>query len=266
MRGIIISESKEVERLLNCESSSDWGIGMGKVVMLIGKYYHSLGLNRQEVYKSINSYLKERMDKYTPKKWSEMINNILDTIEKNGWYNLIDVDSISITETEWNTIVGIGNVKLEKIAFVLLCYIKVYRARGSSNDKMNEIANLLLECGITPNRENKILLADLKDLGLIEIGTLRYMFVKPLYINEESEEYIKIDDFDKITHYYEEKKFGWKFIKCCNIKEDGKECGKWERVTKKGRTPKYCKHCSYEIKKKSIALSNKKRRDNNDNI
>ena len=74
------------------------------------------------------------------------------------------------------------------------------------------------------------------------------------------------DDFDKITHYYEEKKFGWKFIKCCNIKENGKECGKWERVTKKGRTPKYCKHCSYEIKKKSIALSNKKRRDNNDNI
>lgn len=266
MRGIIISESKEVERLLNCESSSDWGIGMGKVVMLIGKYYYSLGLDRQEVFKNINSYLKERMDKYTPKKWLEMINNVLDTIEKNGWYNLIDIDNISITKAEWDTIVGIGNVKLEKIAFVLLCYIKVYRARGNNNDKMSNISDLLKESGLQANNSSKLLLADLKDLKMVDIGTLKHMYIKPLYINEESEEYIKIDDFDKITHYYEERKFGWKFIKCCNIKEDGKECGKWEKVTGKGRIPKYCKHCSYEIKKKSIALSNKKRRGNNDNI
>ena len=250
MRGIIISESKEVERLLNCESSSDWGIGMGKVVMLIGKYYYSLGLDRQEVYKSINSYLKERMDKYTPKKWSEMINNILDTIEKNGWYNLIDVDNISITKAEWDTIVGIGNVKLEKIAFVLLCYIKVYRARGSKNDKMNEIANLLLECGIAPNRENKILLADLKDLGLIQIGTLRHMFVKPLYINEESDKYINIDDFEKVVSYYDKYKNGSKYGKC-------KICGK--RV-KLGKNPKnkYCNECKKNKQKEWEKLSKNK--------
>ena len=248
MRGIIISESKEVERLLNCESSSDWGIGMGKVVMLIGKYYYSLGLNRQEVYKSINLYLKERMDKYTPKKWSEMINNILDTIEKNEWYNLIDIDSISITETEWDMIVGIGNVKLEKIAFVLLCYIKVYRARGSSNDKMNEIANLLLECGITPNKENKILLADLKDLGLIQIGTLRHMFVKPLYISEESEEYIKIDDFEKVVSYYDEYKNDSKYGKC-------KLCGKRIKLGNNGRS-KYCNICA-----RKINIEKQKKRD-----
>ena len=248
MRGIIISESKEVERLLNCESSSDWGIGMGKVVMLMGKYYYSLGLNRQEVYKSINLYLKERMDKYTPKKWSEMINNILDTIEKNEWYNLIDIDSISITETEWDMIVGIGNVKLEKIAFVLLCYIKVYRARGSSNDKMNEIANLLLECGITPNKENKILLADLKDLGLIQIGTLRHMFVKPLYISEESEEYIKIDDFEKVVSYYDEYKNDSKYGKC-------KLCGKRIKLGNNGRS-KYCNICA-----RKINIEKQKKRD-----
>lgn len=241
MRGIIINESKEVERLLNCESSSDWGIGMGKVVMLIGKYYYSLGLDRQEVYKNINLYLKERMDKYTPKKWSEMINNILDTIEKNEWYSLIDIDSISITKAEWDMIVGIGNVKLEKIAFVLLCYIKVYRARGSKNDKMNEIANLLLECGITPNKENKILLADLKDLGLIQIGTLRHMFVKPLYINEESEEYINIDNFDKVVTYYDEYKNGTKYGEC-------KVCSKRFKLNSRVKTPnKYCSKCAKKI-------------------
>ena len=170
MRGIIISESKEVERLLNCEFSSDWGIGMGKVVMLIGKYYYSLGLERQEVYKSISLYLKERMDKYTSKKWSELVNNVLDTIEKNEWYNLIDIDSISITKAEWDTIIGIGSVKLEKIAFVLLCYIKVYRARGSNKDRMDNLSDILLESKLKGSRENKLLFADLKDLGLIEIG------------------------------------------------------------------------------------------------
>lgn len=218
MRGIIISESKEVERLLNCESSSDWGIGMGKVVMLIGKYYYSLGLERQEVYKSINSYLKERMDKYTPKKWSEMINNILDTIEKNGWYNLINIDSINITKAEWDSIVGIGNVKLEKIAFVLLCYIKVYKAQGRSKDRVEELIYILKEASITSNNENKLLLADLKDLGLVQIGTLRHMYVKPLYMNEESDEYFKIDDFDKVVSYYDEYKNGVKYGKCkvCN--------------------------------------------------
>ena len=238
MRGIIISESKEVERLLNCESSSDWGIGMGKVVMLIGKYYYSLGLDRQEVYKNINSYLKERMDKYTPKKWSEMINNILDTIEKNGWYNLIDVDNISVTKAEWNTIVGIGNVKLEKIAFVLLCYIKVYRARGSSNDKMNNLSDLLTESGFRGVREDKLLIADLKDLGLIQIGTLKHMFVKPLYINEESEEYIKIDDFEKVVTYYDEYRNGVKYGRC-------EVCGKRIKISKNNKN-KYCNICKKE--------------------
>ena len=235
MRGIIISESKEVERLLNCESSSDWGIGMGKVVMLIGKYYYSLGLERQEVYKSINSYLKERMDKYTPKKWSEMINNILDTIEKNEWYNLIDIDNISVTKAEWNTIAGIGNVKLEKIAFVLLCYIKVYRARGSKNDKMNNISDILKESGLRAVDENKILFADLRDLGLIQIGTLKHMFITPLYINEESEEYIKVEDFDKVVGYYDEYKNGVKYGRC-------KVCGKRIKISKNNKNKYY--YCS----------------------
>ena len=238
MRGIIISESKEVERLLNCESSSDWGIGMGKVVMLIGKYYYSLGLNRQEVYKSINSYLKERMDKYTPKKWSELVNNVLDTIEKNEWYNLIDIDSISITKAEWNTIVGIGNVKLEKIAFVLLCYIKVYSARGSKNDKMDNLSDLLTESGFRGVREDKLLIADLKDLGLIEIGRLNHMYVKPLYINEESDKYINIDDFDKIISYYDEYRNGNKYGKCT-------VCGKRIKIGNNGKG-KYCKVCKKE--------------------
>lgn len=240
MRGIIVSESKEVERLLKCESSSDWGIGMGKVVMLIGKYYYSLGLDRQEVYKSINSYLKERMDKYTPKKWSEMINNILDTIEKNEWYNLIDVDNISVTKAEWNTIVGIGNVKLEKIAFVLLCYIKVYKAQGRSKDRVENLSDILSECGIAPSNVNKLLLADLKDLELIQIGNLKYMYIKPLYINEESEKYIKIDDFEKVVSYYDEYKNGSKYGKC-------KICGKRIKLGKNGRS-KYCNICARKIK------------------
>ena len=238
MRGIIISESKEVERLLNCESSSDWGIGMGKVIMLMGKYYYSLELERQEVYKSINSYLKERMDKYTPKKWSEMINNILDTIEKNEWYNLIDIDSISITKAEWDMIVGIGNVKLEKIAFVLLCYIKVYRARGSKNDRMDNLSDLLTESGFRGVREDKLLIADLKDLGLIQIGTLKHMFVKPLYINEESEEYIKIDDFEKVVTYYDEYRNGVKYGRC-------EVCGKRIKISKNNKN-KYCNICKKE--------------------
>ena len=248
MRGIIISESKEVERLLNCESSSDWGIGMGKVVMLIGKYYYSLGLDRQEVYKSINSYLKERMDKYTPKKWSEMINNILDTIEKNEWYNLIDIDSISITKAEWNTIVGIGNVKLEKIAFVLLCYIKVYKAQGRSKDRVEELIYILKEASITSNNENKLLFADLKDLGLVQIGTLRHMYIKPLYMNEESDEYFKIDDFDKVVSYYDEYKNGVKYGKC-------KVCNKRIKLGKNGRS-KYCNVCA---RKMNIEKTKKRR-------
>ena len=250
MRGIIVSESKEVERLLKCESSSDWGIGMGKVVMLMGKYYYSLGLNRQEVYKSINSYLKERMDKYTPKKWSEMINNILDTIEKNEWYNLIDIDNISITKAEWDTIVGIGNVKLEKIAFVLLCYIKVYRARGSSNDKMNEIGNLLLESVGSGTSNDKLLLADLKDLGLIEVGRLNHMYVKPLYINEESDKYFEINNFNKVTTYYDEYKNGVRYGEC-------EICGNRFKVGKNGRS-KYCNKCLKNKQKEWVKNSKNK--------
>ena len=249
MRGIIISESKEVKRIMECECSIDWGIGVGKVVMLLGKYYYSLGQNREQVYKSINLLLKEKMDKYTPKKWSGLVNNVLDTIEKNGWYYLIDIDNISITKAEWDTIVNIGDVKLEKIAFVLLCYIKVYRARGSNKDKVEELTYILKEASITSNNENKLLFADLKDLGLIEIGNLKHMYVKPLYINEESEEYIKIDDFDKVISYYDEYKNGSKYEKC-------QVCGKRIKIT--NNRSKYCKVCGKDINRKKT-IERKKR-------
>ena len=250
MRGIIISETKEVERIMKCEYSADWGIGVGKVIILMGKYYYSLGQNREEVYKNINLFLKEKMDKYTPKKWSELVNNVLDTIEKNGWYNLIDIDSISITKAEWETIVGIGNVKLEKIAFVLLCYIKVYRLQGKTSDKMSDIGILLLEAIGNGRQETKLLLADLKDLGLIQLGNLKHMFVKPLYINEESDDYIKIDDFDKVTSYYDEYRNGTKYGKC-------KVCGKRFKLKCNNSNQKYCQTCARKVKLKNDRERNK---------
>ena len=86
---------------------------------------------------------------------------------------------------------------------------------------------------------NKLLLADLKDLGLIEIGTLKYMFVKPLYINEESNKYINIDNFDKVVTYYDEYKNGVKYKTC-------KECGK--RFKRRSNNDKYCQKCAKIIK------------------
>ena len=114
---------------------------------------------------------------------------------------------------------------------------------------MKKVKNILKESGLRAVDENKILFADLRDLGLILIGTLKHMFVKPLYINEESDKYINIDNFDKVVTYYDEYKNGVKY-KTCKI------CGK--RFKDKKYSPsKYCQKCARQVKLENDRMRNK---------
>ena len=65
------------------------------------------------------------------------------------------------------------------------------------------------------------------------------MFVKPLYINEESDKYFEINNFNKVTTYYDEYKNDIKYREC-------EICGKRFKVGKNGRN-KYCNVCARKI-------------------
>jgi hypothetical protein len=240
MRGIIDNEYKVIEKILNAESSKDWTIGSGKVVLLLAKHYYSLEgekATRETIFEHINSFIKTKMDKYSPKKWADLINNVIDTVVKNEWYEPIRVEKIEITKVEWENILELDNTQLEKVAFAILCYVKMYKARSSSKDRVDDLAYILMEAGLRGSLENKLLFADLRDKGYLQLGTAKHMYAKPLYINEESEPYIIIDNFDKIITYYDEFKNGVKYKVCsrCN--------GRFKETSKRNNST-FCGKCS----------------------
>ena len=89
---------------------------------------------------------------------------------------------------------------------------------------------------------------ELKKIGYIDnVKSCDGIGITINYCDYESEDKIIIDDFDKIIHYYNEVKFGWKYKKCEN-----KECNKWFRVSNADTKSKKCKKCQAEENKKKI--------------
>ena len=250
MKGVIDNEYKIIEELLE-STSSDWSIGAGKVVLLLAKHYYSLEgreTSREVIFNHINNFIKERVDKYSPKKWSDLINNVIDTVIKNEWYEPIKVDKIEITRKEWEKIIELDDNKLERVAFIILCYVKLYKARRSSKDRVDDLSYILTEASCRGVIKDKLLIADLRDKGYVQIGNLKHMYVKPLYIYEDSEPYIIIDNFDKVITYYDEYRNNVKYRECT-------QCGKRIKVTNNKK--KYCSACA-KIEKNKKTLKSRK--------
>ena len=229
-----------------------------KTLGLLIKHYILEGYEKEEVYNIVDEFMEKNYEGYIRGKWEDFIYKMIETIMGLKRLNpIIDVDKVTVTKSEWDKIIELNDKRLEKVAFVLLVYKKVLDKKGNTHDYTvgNELMDILQEAVGNRKQENKVLFGELKKIGYIDnVKSCDGIGITINYCDYESGDKIIIEDFDKIIHYYNEVRFGWKYKKCEN-----KECNKWFRVY--SNNGKYCTSCAKKIKQEQINKIKREKRN-----
>lgn len=259
MVGVILDEKKLVKDAL------EKGIIDKKPMITIGlliKYYHIEGMDKKQINNQIIDFMKKYYKDFSINKWYKKINSAIDKFHKNANKyksnsKLIEIESISITKGELENIEALENLKLEKIAFIMLVYAKI------SNIIMNNNEGWINKSCATICKEAKVSVkkGEKKEMLFNQLYNKQYILqrknnsktsIKVNYQYEDSDEEIIIDNFDEVIYYYLIFK-GGKYKKC-------EICGKYIKVrSSKDNSKKYCNNCAREIAQEQ---KNKWKREN----
>lgn len=201
-------------------------------------YYYCLEYKKSK----INTLLNEFMQKYYAgyqldrMSWQDTIDNIVKKVNK---FTLLEIDGVSITKSEMQTIAEIDNPILERVMFTILCLAKFGNARNPNNNgwvnlDSKEIFKMArVSCRA---KERELFIGDLLHMGLLEIPKRNdNLSVRVVFIDDNGEEILFVSDFRELGYEYLMYR-GENFIRCA-------ECGILTRGTANGNK-KYCKDCS----------------------
>ena len=201
--------------------------------------YHEKGLRKINIIKELNYYMENNYPNYNPVDWAASLEKYAN---KSGKYSLCECDGIWITENELQTIEGIHDKVLERLAFTILCLAKFRNFRNPNNNNWVNYSNgeiYSLACINTSAFEKDIKFNKLRELGLIEYAKkVDNLSIQVLYIETESENKLFISDFRKLGYEWRLYK-GEKYTRCA-------DCGILVRKTSNRK--KYCKDCGKNTK------------------
>lgn len=240
---IILNEKEYAEK---CIRSATFSKNPYKDLCLIANYYyHNCGYRNKKILSLLTEFMQENSYDYlvNPKMWDEILDKIA---SKAGKYPMHEIDGVWITARELDTIRGIQNAPLEKLAFTLLCLAKLNNLRSPHNDNwVNcEYTEIFKLARVTcPSQERYLKTGALRKLGLIDgtkkIGSLS---LKVLFVDTETTEYSRqngdlfIYDFRELGYEYMLYKGHDNFIRCA-------DCGILTK-SNKNKTKRYCKSCA----------------------
>lgn len=246
MLGVTLNESEIIDKALKGDYDSNKII---VVINLLIKYYFKQGVEDKLILsEKILDFLKANYKNYKRAKWETTINKkvsrYLNLIKrKKIEVEITDIKSIGITKDELGKIKELNDIKLEKIAFVMLIYAKISNIMINKEDGWINISYSMI-C-----KEARIYLNSIEKLKLFnKLYEKEYIEqrkkndktnIKVNYINNNSDIEIVIEDFNNVIDYY----ILWgnkDMIRCIN-------CGK--PTKKKNNKTIYCTKCAKEIKK-----------------
>lgn len=234
-----MDEKKEAEIVIKNNE-----INMNKpsqtIQLLIKYYYHEKHMNKDNIRKIVETYMKNNYEEFNSTRWQKSLDNMVKRWA-NDKFNLINIHRIVITEAEFDKIQELKDINLEKLAFTLLVYAKTY-------NQINEYNNNWVK-----SNKNEILKdAKIKDRNkkdrfkwFTKLYKEDYIsFAKKInntsicvnYINNISPIKLEINKLDNFIGEYLKYKKGY-----CQI------CGK--KIMSKSPKQKYCKRCAKEIHK-----------------
>ena len=197
--------------------------------------YHENGLRKTGIIRALDAFMQENYPNYNGVDWMPRIEKYANHADK---YPLCKCDGIWITKKELETIEGIGNKVLERLAFTLLCLAKFGIFRNPDTDGWISYSNgeiFSLACINTSAFEKDMKIHALHELGLIEFAKkVDNLGIHVCFMDEKSENALFVSDFRRLGYEWKLYK-GEKYIRCA-------DCGILTLNTNGRR--KYCKDCA----------------------
>jgi len=212
-------------------------------IKLLAKHYLSINMNKKQAIYSINDFFTKYYKGYNSVQWIDTIEKIVKSIHKSKDYELFVVDKIEITNNELETIKKINNGRLEKLAFTLLVYAKIYNKLNKNNTNwINEEHKYIFSDAkvVVKIEEQGKMIHKLGELGLVEVSRkVDCTNIKINFADENSDVGIEITDFRDFVYLY----LKWKgenigFCEECNVPI---------RIT--NGNLKYCKSCAKKMQR-----------------
>lgn len=238
MRGIILKESEILDNALKGEIDKKTMF----TLRVLSKFYFIQGNNKEQVEIKLNEYMKKYYSGYKPSKWKDILNQLVKSVSKLDTYELQDVESISITENEWDNIVKLEKKQLQKLAFILLVYCKINNIKNKdSKNRVNQnFTDIFYEAHIKMIEENKLLFTELKRIGYIDTSLVCDSTTITInYCDYNNKTKFVIDNFINVISYYDEYINNKKYISC--------EVCKKRVIQSKTKPIKYCNRCAKKV-------------------
>lgn len=236
---LILNEVKHVENILK---TGEVGRKPSSTLLLLAKYYYNeKNLRNKEIEIKLDEFMSKNYPNYNKVYWE---NSIESYSKKAGKYALNQIDEIPITKLELEVIESIGDLRLERYLFTMLCYAKAYnmvsdKNNGWINTDLSVIYNTArLRARRSDDRfhmVNQLLKISYGDEGnpLIAISQKNTnRNVKINFIDLSGEVVLHISDLRELGYEYMMYK-GGKFVRC-------EICG---RLMRKKKNKKYCPEC-----------------------
>ncbi len=266
----IINERKFIDEILATGYIDE--IHTAKILGKLAKhYYWDLGYKEARTVKALDAYMIAHYPGYNENSikqliktnnsrqpiyyWERLYKRLYKTAMKTP---ICEADGIWITQSELDKIAELNDKVLERLAFVMLCYAKLYKVRNPNANGWvysNKYKDIFKQARITCKVDKRYeILNELDRKGYLfpyqfpsaekmeKMSTYtlqriheRQLDSRVMFINDDSEKIIFIDDWRELGYYYRRYK-GENIIKCV-------KCGKLDRGNK-NRTKKYCSSCT----------------------
>ena len=210
----------------------------GETLGRIAKYYYASGYTKKDTISRLKDYLIRCDPRINLVRWDSLIKSAADYAEKR---DLIEIDSIPITQNELSTISTLSSRPLRRLLFTLICLAKFGNTVNPNNKswvnvRCKEIFSMAnVQCN---NERQGLLLGNLLSLGLIGCSHVvdnTNVYVKCL--SDDSEVVLRITDFRNLGYQYL-KFLGEPYVNC-------DRCGL--TIKRTGRRQKYCCSCAESI-------------------
>lgn len=220
-----------------------------RTLSILAKYYYNEGYRRKKISKLLIEFMDKNLPCYNFSK--TVLEDAVEKIAKNaGKYRLHEINNISVTSTELNTISKINGKVLKRLAFTLLCLAKLGNMRndknnGWVNNPVKEVFSLArISCKSTDRYKY---LNKLYQDGLLEFPKrLENLSCRVTFINLDGENVLSISDFRELGYEYMNY-LGENFTKC-------QECGRLIK-NNKYQNRKYCFDCVGYIPKMTKVIT-----------
>ena len=200
--------------------------------------HHILGMNKEDNYDSILTYMTNNCSDFYEEKYFKIIYRNIASAKK---YKFRSVDPVVITQSEIDKIVSLNDIRKEKIAFVLLAVAKYYNnVLSENNNRMYiSISDLFKLARVAiPCKERAGYLHFAYQEGILVEHMMVGINLKIVgFVDNDSETVLELgeDDYKELAYAYLNYKNGG--YKHC------KNCGRLFKMHKTSPGRLYCKEC-----------------------